>query len=77
MQVVLKKIINDPRFERTMVGDIILFIAVAINNLEAAKTERKIRVRLLAPEAIALEIQAVREALTRLVARVDADGSQG
>jgi voltage-gated sodium channel len=53
-----------------------LFIAVVINNLEAAKTERKIKVR-PASEAIALEIQAVRDALTRLEARVDKDGSQG
>jgi voltage-gated sodium channel len=54
-----------------------LFIAVVINNLEAAKMERKIRGAPVASEAIALELQAVREALTRLEARVDEDGSRG
>ncbi len=58
-----------------MVGDINLSIAAALDNLEAAKTEHKIRVTPVATEVIALEIQAVRKALTRLEARVDEDGS--
>ncbi len=53
-----------------------LFIAVVINNLEVAKTERKTQARPAVPDAISLEIQAVRDALTRLEARVDEDGSQ-
>ena len=42
-----------------------LFIAVVINNLEAAKRERKIQAGPAASEAIAMEIQEVRKALTR------------
>ncbi len=56
-----------------------LFIAVVINNLEDAKKERNMQIKPAAsdPDPVGSEIQALREALTRLETRLEEDGSRG